>query len=72
MYAAGCKTCIYSSVNVCFIVNVVVPTFSHPVTACLDALSGHTAQGHHWLVAGGHSASPDQPVHTPLCGDSPL
>ena len=42
------------------------------VKACLDALSGHTALGHHWLVAGGHSASPDQPVHTPLCEDSPL
>ena len=60
-----------SVVNVCFIFNVIVPIISQS-KACLDALSGHTAQGHHWLVAGGHSASPYQPVHTPLCGDSPL
>ena len=40
-----------------------VSIISHAVKACLDALSGHTAQGHHWLVAGDHSASPDQPVH---------
>ena len=43
----------------------------YTITTCLDALSGHTAQGHHWMVAGVQSASPDQPVHTPLCGDSP-
>ena len=29
MYAAGCKICIYSSVNVCFIVNVAVTIISH-------------------------------------------
>ena len=37
----------------------------------LDALSEHTAQGHHWLVVGLESVSLDQPVHT-LGVDSPL
>ena len=30
----------------------------------LDALSEHTAQGHHWLVAGLESVSLTQAVHT--------
>ena len=31
----------------------------------LDALSEHTAQGHHWLVAGLESVSLPQAAHTP-------
>ena len=41
------------------------------ITVCLDTLSEHTVQGHHWMVAGLEFASPDQPVHTPGV-DSPL
>ena len=37
----------------------------------LDALSEHTAQGHHWLVAGLESVSLTQAAHT-LGVDSPL
>ena len=40
-------------------------------TASLGALSEHTAQGHHWLVAGLESVSLPQAVHTPGV-DSPL
>ena len=36
------------------------------ITVCLDALSEHTVQGHHWVVAELESVSLDQPVHTTL------
>ena len=67
MYAAGCKICC----KCMFYLQCSCHNY-FTVKACLDALSGHTARGHHWLVAGGHSALQDQLVRTPLCGGSPL
>ena len=41
------------------------------ITVYLDALFQHTAQDHHWLVAGLESVSLPQAVHTPGV-DSPM
>ena len=45
---------------------VVVIVLTVVLAVGLDALSEHTVQGHHWLVAGLESVSLDQPVHTTL------